>query len=117
MTRAVVIKTYGDPEIAGAIVQAIDNRVIPLDSAELAAVKAELAAVKAAKRRQDARDGVRAAGDDKRWLAIQEDMARNYAVRQPGKVRGTLLGIWALMWMDLLEIYRYMARWNRGELS
>lgn len=113
MTRAVVIKAYGDPRFAGAIVEGVTRRVIPLDSEELAAVKAELAAVKAAKARQDARDGVRKAGDDKRWALIKADLARDYAVKRPGPVREALLLGWAMIWSAIYQTAEELMRWNR----
>ena len=47
MNRAVVIKTVGDPQIAGAILDGMTQKVIPLDDGELAAVKAEYAKLQA----------------------------------------------------------------------
>lgn len=113
MARAVVIKTYGDQQIAGAIVEGMTRRVIPLDGDELAAIKAELAAVKAAKARQDARDGVRDAGDEKRWALVKADMAHDYAVRTPGPVRAALLVGWAMLWSGVYGMAEALMRWNR----
>ena len=113
MTRAVVIRTYGDQQIAGAIVEGMTRRVIPLDGEELAMVKAELAAVKAAKARQDARDGVRDAGDEKRWAEIKGGMAQKYRVRTPGPVRGALLVGWAMLWASVYGMAEALMRWNR----
>lgn len=113
MTRAVVIKAYGDQQIAGAIVEGMTRRVIPLDGEELAAIKAELAAVKAEKAQQDARDGVRDAGDAKRWEAVKAELAQTYAVRAPGPVRGALLVAWALLWAAIYEGAEALMRWNR----
>lgn len=112
MTRAVVIKTYGDSEVAGAIVEGVTRRVIPLDGEELAAVKAELAQIKAAKAAQDARDGVRNAGDEKRWAAIREGMAVKYAVKPSGPVRTALLLGWALLWAGIYGTAEALMRWN-----
>lgn len=117
MSRALVVVTHGDREwsepMAGAIVEGMTRRVIPLDGEELAAVKAELASVKAAKARQDARDGVRDAADEKRWAAIQADMAQTYAVRTPGPVRGALLVGWAMLWDSVYGMAEALMRWNR----
>jgi hypothetical protein len=117
MGRALVVVTHGDQEwsepMAGAIVEGMTRRVIPLDGEELAAVKAELAEIKAAKARQDARDGVRDAGDAKRWEVVKADMARTYAVRTPGPVRGALLVAWAMLWAMIYEGAEALLRWNR----
>jgi hypothetical protein len=117
MSRALVVVTHGDREwsepMAGAIVEGMSRRVIPLDGEELAAVKAELAEIKAAKARQDARDGVRDAGDEKRWAAIRADMAQTYRVRTPGPVRRALLVAWAMLWAAIYEGTEALMRWNR----
>ena len=47
MTKAVVIKTYGDPVIAGAIVDGMTRQMIPLNVAELAIIRAEFDRLKA----------------------------------------------------------------------
>lgn len=121
MSRALVVVTHGDREwsepMAGAIVEGMTRRVIPLDSGELEAVKAELEAIKAAKARQDARDGVRDAADDKRWQAIREDMARRYRVRAPGPVRGALLVAWAMLWGAVYGAAEALMEMNRDGCS
>lgn len=114
MNRALVIKTYGDPEFAGAIVEGMTKRVIPLDDDELAAVKAELAEIKAAKAKQDARDGVRESADEKRWKLIKADMADEYTVKTPGRVKAALLIGWACLWVGLMGWVEYFRAWNRG---
>lgn len=117
MSRALVVVTHGDREwsepMAGAIVEGVTRRVIPLDSQELAAVKAELAAVKAEKRRQDARDGVRDAGDEKRWAAVKADLEHTYRVRRPGRVRGALLVGWAMIWAVIYGGAEALTTWDR----
>ena len=117
MSRALVVVTHGDREwsepMAGAIVEGMTRRVIPLDGEELAAVKAELAEIKEAKAKQDARDGVRDAADEKRWAAIKADMAQTYAMRTPGPVRGALLVAWAMLWEAVYGVAEALMRWNR----
>lgn len=117
MSRALVIVTHGDQSMAqpmaGALVENMTRKVIPLDGEELAAVKAELAAVKAEKARQDAREGVRDAAEEKRWAEIQTKMEVAYAVRQPGPVRGALLLGWALLWEAIGAAYDRLSAWNR----
>ena len=99
--RALVIKTYGDAEVAGAIVDGITRTVEPLEVDELAAVKAELARLKLEKRLRDSKDGVRAYGDAVRWETACRALAVKYHVEPVGPVYGAILGAWAALWMFL----------------
>lgn len=113
MTRAVVIKTVGDPKMAGAIADAMSQRVIPLDDEELAKVKAELARIKAEKRMQDARMGVRKKGEDERWHVTQRQLATYYRDKPHGAMYWLALKGWALMWCGIYAAYEYLSAWNR----
>ena len=117
MSRALVVVTHGDQSMAqpmaGALVENMTRKVIPLDGEELEAVKAELAAVKAEKARQDAREGVREYAESVAWREVQEGMAVKYAVRQPGPVRGALLLGWAMLWEAVYGVAEALMRWNR----
>jgi hypothetical protein len=86
---------------------ALDEAIIP------AAVKAELAKLKEEKRRQDARDGVRDAGDEKRWAAVKADLEHTYRVRRPGRVRGALLVGWAMIWAAIYGGAEALTTWDR----
>lgn len=107
MTKAVVIKTYGDPEIAGAIMDGLTKRVIPLNEDELASVKAELAKLKG-------RSEIRAYGDEKRFEAACEDLARKYSTRPTGRLAGALMGLYGLACLWVATTYERLAAWNRG---
>ena len=98
MTRALVI--YGDPAIGGALAQGMTTR-------ELALARAEL-------RRMQARDGVRRYGDTRRWEDVRGELADKYTTRPVGRVRGAILGAWALTWLWVLGWYKYLSAWNRG---
>lgn len=106
MTRAVVIKTYGNPQIGGALVDAVSRKVIPLDEGELKTVKAELA-------RLNAVNGVRVYGDEKRWNKTRRRLARKYSTKPVGAARGAILGGWALVWSVIFGAARYLQAWNR----
>lgn len=107
MMRAVVIKTVGDPQIAGAILDGMTQKVIPLDDGELAAVKAEYA-------RLQAKDAVRAYADEKRFESVSKAMAVKYFTPTHGQLYRAILGGWALLWLTVREWYEYFAAWNRG---
>lgn len=106
MTRAVVIKTVGDPQIAGAILDGMTQRVIPLDDGELAAVKAEYARLRA-------KDAVRAYGDEKRFESVRKALAVKYSTPNHGRLYEAILGTWGLLWYGIYAAYDYLSAWNR----
>lgn len=114
MNRAVVIRTMGDPAIAGAIADGMSRRVIPLDNEELAKVKAELARVKEEKRRQDARMGVRKKGEDERWHVTQRQLAVYYRDKPHGRMYWLALIGWAMLWYGIYTAYDRLRDWNRS---
>ena len=106
--RAVVIKSTGDPEIAGAIVDGMQRQVVPLSADELAVVKAELAKLKATY-------GVMKPRDDRYWRDKVAALDARYSVKPTGKVRDALTLVWAILWMTIQEWLDYLAEWNRAE--
>lgn len=106
MTRAVVIKTVGDPQIAGAILDGMSKKVIPLDDGELAAVKAEYA-------RLQAKDAVRSYADEKRFESVSKALAVKYSTPTHGRLYEAVLGVWALLWLSISEWCEYFRAWNR----
>lgn len=106
MTRAVVIKTAGDPAMAGAIVDGMTQRVIPLNQDELAIVKAECARLRA-------RDAVRAYGDSVRYKAACSELEARYFTPQHGRLYEAATGAWACFWGIVYSAYDYFSKWNR----
>ena len=109
MNRAIVIRTVGNPEIAGAIVDGMTQRVIPLDTGELAEIKAEYARLKA-------RDDIRNYGDSIRWNSVRQAMALKYQVEPLGRFHSAILAGWGLLWDSVYGWYKYFCAWNRGEM-
>ena len=111
MTRALVIKEYGDREISnaisGAIIDGVNERVIPLDNNEISALRAELA------RLRD-KNGLRAYGDAKRLMRARGRMARKYSTRPVKPAIGAILGVYGLLCLLIAETYTQLAMWNRG---
>lgn len=107
MNRAVVIRTVGDANMAGAIVDGMTQRVIPLDNDELAMVKAEYARLKV-------KDGVRAYGDSVRYETAIRALDEKYADEPHGAVHDAILGLWALLWLNITEWVQYFQEWNRA---
>lgn len=107
MTRAIVIKSYGDAEIASAIADGM-TRAIPLESGELREVKAEY-------QRLQARDAVRAYGDEKRWQETREELAQKYGPERHGRLYWAVLSLWAWMWDEFSEWVEFLVKWNMEE--
>ena len=94
----VTIKT-ADPQIAGAI-------------AEGAAV-VELREVREELGKLQAREGVRTEAANRRWERTKRRLARKYSTEPVGRLHGAILGVWALLWLSVVEWMRYFQRWNR----
>ena len=103
--RAIVIRTMGNPEIAGAIVDGMTKNVIPLDVKELKAVRAELTRLRA-------REGVRKNREDRDWHDVQMSLERQYGVRQHGVVYDRIIVAWALTCLFVTECYRRLSAWR-----
>jgi len=77
------------------------------NAVELRMVKREFAKLKA-------RDGVRAEADKRRWERTRRRLARKYTTRPVGRLRGAILGVWGLLWLEVDEWRQYFERINRG---
>ena len=107
MTKALVIKSVGDPEISGAIIDGITKTVIALDEGELAVVKSDLARLKV-------RSELRAYGDQKRLRTARREMARKYSTKPAGRMTGAILGLYGLICLLVASAYEQLATWNRS---
>lgn len=105
MTRAVVIKTVGDPRIAGAIVDGMNRNIEPLNEREYKALKTELARL----RQVEARDAVRAYGDSVRWETVCKALEVKYSTKSHGRIYGAIVGTWAYIWDELLSMSEYLS--------
>lgn len=106
MNRAIVIKTYGDNEIAGAIADGV-TQMIPVVDDEYSTLK-----VRYAQMRDKAE--IRAYGDEKRFRRARKQLARKYAVRPHGRVYNAVMGAYGLACLVVDSVYRRMSAWNRG---
>lgn len=77
------------------------------NAVELRAVREELGKLQA-------RNGVRAEADKRRWERTRRRLARKYTTRPIGRLRGAILGVWGLLWLEIDEWYKYFERINRG---
>ena len=96
--RALVIKTYGDPTLCGAIVDGVARQVIPLDGGELTAIKAEYTRLKA-------REAMRQEADDRRWEETKADLEAQYAVKTHGRIYNTILLTYALICLVIMTLF------------
>lgn len=78
------------------------------------AATVELRAVREELGKLQARDGVRAEADKRRWERTRRRLARKYTTRPVGRLRGAILGVWGLLWLEVDEWRQYFERINRG---
>lgn len=98
MTRALVIKQIGDPQICGAIVEGMTRTIIPLDQNELNAVKLEVARLRI-------ENGIHAYGDSRRFERAKRELARKYYTPPMNPVKGAILAVWGLLWLGIYGIH------------
>lgn len=106
MNRAIVVKTYGDQQIAGAIVDGM-SKAPALNAAELETVRAENVRLKAL-------TGVRSYGDSVRLETACKALAVKYSTKPVGRLYGAILGAWALLWYEVVQWVEYFREWNRS---
>lgn len=104
MKRALVIRCYGDPDLAGTMATALAPVA---DDRELSEVKAE-------NRRLTAINGVRSYGDSVRLETACKALAVKYPTERHGRLYEAILGGWALLWLGVYGWYEYFKDWNRG---
>jgi len=97
--RAVVIKTYGDVEIADAIVDGMTRHMIPINVTELSIIRAEFDRMKDVPLR-------RAVKGPK---TLPRARRRKYTTEPQGRVFGAILGLYGLC---VLAVARLSA-WNQ----
>ena len=106
MSRALVVTTFGDPEIAGPLVEGVTRRVIRLDEGQLAAVKAELV------RYKDMHE-LRVYGDQRRLRNARKELARKYSIKRHGRVYDTFMGLYGLFVLGVAAAAERLDAWNR----
>lgn len=100
MARAMIIKTYGDPVVCGAIVDGMQNALVVAENRKLAAAEAEIERLKNV-------NGLRAYGNSMRFARAQQDMADRYTALPANPVLGAFLGAWALLWLAIYAFCDY----------
>lgn len=110
MNKALVIRTFGDPDLCKQVADGWSQQVIPLDTEELDTVRAECEKLKS-------ENGLIRFGDGRRINAACEALDEKYALEYHGPIYWTLLRVWAMIWLGIDNAYRYLSAWNRGELD
>lgn len=102
MTRqALIIKTYGDPQVCSAVAEGMTRRVIPLDHAELTAVRQEVARLRA-------QNDIRAYGDSQRFERARRELARKYQPKPMNPVKGAILSVWGMLWLGIFNVCDFL---------
>lgn len=109
--RALVIRRFGDDEIARTIEGAIIHNSF---SAELEALRGELMAMKS----RDAYQGIHTIGCRKSWREKLNELPVKYGFPEeqykPNRVAAGILVGWATMWYGIFMAYDRLSAWNRG---
>lgn len=89
MTKAVVIKTHGDQEIAGAIVDGMIRRNLPVAGGEHAIIHGEYERLRIQPLRRE--------GAGKPSKTPRRERIRKYTSRPHGRVYNAVLGVYGLV--------------------
>lgn len=100
--RAVVVRMYGDADMAAQIAEPM-TKVIPVDDGRMQMVIAE-------NKRLNALNGVRSYGDSVRYETACKALAVKYATKPIGRVHGAILTVWACVWYGLYNLAEYLTR-------
>ena len=98
--------------MANITIKTADTQIAEAIAEGAAAV--ELRAVKAEYAKLQAKDAVRSEADKRRWERTRRRLARKYTTRPIGRLRGAILGLWGLFWLEVAEWRQFFADWNRG---
>lgn len=102
MKRAVVVRMYGDADMAAQIAEPF-TKVIPVDDSRLQMVIAE-------NKRLTALNGVRSYGDSVRFETACKALAVKYQTKRHGRLYEVILGAWAALWLVLINLSEYVTK-------
>lgn len=109
MTRGVVIKLYGDEQIAGAIA---DGMTQALEADSIQVVKREIHDQRV--QRSLLRVAVNNTKTAQDYACMTAKARCDYEYnRKHGRLYGAVLGLWGLLWVVIYEVYDYLSAWNR----
>jgi len=109
MTRAIVIKRYGDPALSGAIADGM-TKVLEADSIQV--VKREIHNQRVQRSLLRVAVNNTKTAQDYACMASKARCDYEYT-RHHGRLYDAILGAWGLLWTVIYEIYDYLSEWNR----
>lgn len=109
MTKGVVIKLYGDQQIAGAIA---DGMTKALDAQSVEVVKREICDQRV--QRSLLRVAVNNTKTDEDYACMTAKARATMVTNtKHGRLYGAILGAWGLLWYCISCAYDYLSAWNR----
>lgn len=110
MTRGVVIKLYGDQQIAGAIA---DGMTKALEADSIHVVKREIHEQRV--QRSLLRVAVNNTKTPQDYACMSAKARCDYDTSQHGWLYGAVLGMWGLLWYCIYCAFDYLSAWNREQ--
>lgn len=105
MKRAVVVRMYGDADMAAQIAEPM-TKVIPVDDGRMQMVIAE-------NKRLNALNGVRSYGDSVRFESVSKALTVKYSTPKHGRLYGAVWGVIGGLVLAINGWYEYFKAWNR----
>lgn len=103
MTRAIVIKRYGDPALSRAIAEGMTCTAYQADQ-QIDVMKAELA-------RYKDKHALRVYGDEKRLRIARRELARKYSIKHHGRAYNAILGFYGLLILCASNTTQKIVKW------
>ena len=104
MTKAIVIKTAGDPALSGIIIDGIMQNVTYMGTGTPAIIHGEFERLRAQPLRRRPRNGTK---------TPRSERIRKYTTKPHGRAYDTIMGFYGLICFVVVEIYTRLAAWNR----
>lgn len=109
MQRGVIIKMYGDEQIAGAIA---DGMTKALDAQSMEIVKKEIREQNVQRHLLRVAVNNTKTAQDYACMAAKARGDYEYT-RSHGRLYGAILGLWGLLWYSIYMLYDYLSALNR----
>ena len=103
MTKAIVIKTAGDPGFSGVMVDGMMRSMAYMGAGEPAIIRGEFERLRAQPLRRGRRKPVKTS---------RRERARKYTIKPHGRVYDAFLGLYGLICLGVAEAYARFAEWK-----
>lgn len=104
MTKAIVIKTAGDPGFSGVMVDGMMRSMAYMGAGEPAIIRGEFERLRAQPLRRGHRKPVKTS---------RRERARKYTTKPNGRAYDVILGFYGLICLGVHEMYVRLAEWKR----